>query len=132
MLSLVEGEINKWSPPGRAGCLSPLSPGRVRVPQQHSSLMLTVVGKEPVTMAVYSAQSLLVVVLISAVAGAFQNRIIPSSSRLCSADDDSVGLLLRFFLTPRAQAANEQDVAEALLRAQDAFAADMGEGTNVC
>lgn len=78
-------------------------------------------------MAVYSAQSLLVVVLISAVAGAFQNRIIPSSCRLCSSDDDSVG----FFLA-RALAANEQDVAEALLRAQDAFAADMGEGTNVC
>ena len=80
-------------------------------------------------MAVYSA--LLIVAAISAIDGAFHNRIIPSSRRLYSADDNIAGGCVGFSLVAQA-AANERDVEEALLRAQSALAADMGEEISVC
>lgn len=74
-------------------------------------------------MTVYYA---LLLFAISAIDGAFHNQvIIPSSRRLCSADgyNPPVG----FFLVRAQAAANEQDVEEALLRAQSALAADVGD-----
>ena len=81
-------------------------------------------------MAVYSA--LLIVAAISAIDGAFHNHIIPNSRRLCSADDNIAGGCVGFSLVRAQAAANERDVEEALLRAQSALAADMGEEISVC